>query len=106
MVPRAPCGKNERRSAESDALENQRPVGAAETKIVFDCYIDFHVARSVGTKVQITLWVLIEQIDRRGCLLLVQRQHRENTFDSPGTTEQMARHRFRGADHGVVGVVT
>ena len=44
-------------SGRSEAFEHQRTVGAAKTEIVFQRYVDFHVARRIGAVVQITLGI-------------------------------------------------
>ena len=59
----------------SRSFENERPVRAAKAKIVFDSYIDFEIAGGVGTVIQVTLWILVENIDGRGALLMVNREH-------------------------------
>ena len=89
----------------SNPLEDQRAVGAAKAKVVLDGDVDRYVPRRIGTKIQIALGILVEDIDRRRYLLVVQRQYGEHAFNSTGTTEQMACHGLGGADHGLVGMI-
>ena len=49
----------------SNPLEDQRAVGAAKAKVVLDGDVDRHVPRRIGTKIQIALGILVEDIDRR-----------------------------------------
>ena len=69
---------NKKSRRRSDALENQRAVGAAKTKIVFHSEVDTRITGGIGAKIQIAQWVLIEQIDRGRDFLVVQGQHRED----------------------------
>lgn len=46
-------------------LEHQRAVGAAEPERVLQRNVNTHLARSIGTVVEITLRVLVEDVDRR-----------------------------------------
>lgn len=62
----------------SDALENQRAIGPAKTEVVFDRKVNRRVTRGVGTKIQIALRILIEDVDGRRNFLVVQGQHGED----------------------------
>ena len=55
------------------APQHQGAVGAAESKIVFHRHLDFEIARDVGAIIKIALGILIENVDRRGDDLMVQR---------------------------------
>lgn len=55
----------------SDLAKNQRTVGAAKTKRVFDCDLDIHVARRVGTIVKIASGIRVVEIDRRRRFLMM-----------------------------------
>ena len=57
----------------SDALENERAVGPAKTKVVFDRYVNLHVTRNIGAVIEIALGILIEKIGGRRRFLLIQR---------------------------------
>ena len=55
------------------APQHQGAVGAAESKIVFHRHLDFEIARDVGAIIKIALGILIEDVDRWGDDLMVQR---------------------------------
>ena len=91
--------------ARSDPLEYQRAIGAAKTKIVFEGHINLHITRRVGAVVQIALGILVEEVGRWGCLLVMQRQHREDAFDAAGPAEQVTGHRLGRTHHRTFGVI-
>lgn len=52
-------------------LEHQRAVGAAEPERVLQRNVNTHVARGIGAVIEITLRVLLEDVDRRRRDLMV-----------------------------------
>ncbi len=62
----------------SNALEHQRAVSPTKAEVVLHGYVDLHVPCSVGTVVQITLEVLVEDVDGGRTLLVVKSQHGEH----------------------------
>ena len=54
-----------------NTAENNGAVGATKAKVVFNGHIDLHISSSVGTVVQIALWILIEDIDSRRRFLMM-----------------------------------
>ena len=78
--------------AASDALENQRAVGAAKTKIVFYSNLNVRIPRRIGTVVEVTFRVLVKNIDSWRNFLMVQRENRKNRLNAPGPAQQVTRH--------------
>ena len=60
-----------------DLAEHQGPVGAAKSKIVLHGHVDLQVPRGVGTVVQVTLGILVEDVDGGRGDLMVNRQEQE-----------------------------
>ncbi len=79
-------------STELDPTENQTAVGATETEVVFQRVVNFDIASGVGAVIQIALRILIVQVDGGPHFLVMQSQHRENTFNATCTTQQVAGH--------------
>jgi hypothetical protein len=46
--------------------KNQGAVSTTKAKVVFDCMVNLHIPSGIGSVVQVTLRVLIEDIDSRG----------------------------------------
>jgi len=63
-----PSGRRQGRpwDEHSDALEDQRAVGAAEPERVLQRDVDAHLARGIRAVIEIALGVLIEDVDGRG----------------------------------------
>lgn len=66
-----------------NAFEDQGPVGAAKTEIVFDRHVNLQVPRGVGAVVQVAFGILIKDIDRGRALLVVNGENREHRLDTP-----------------------
>lgn len=62
------------------AFEHQRTIRTTKTEIVFQCDVDLHVSRRVGTVVQIASGVLIEDVDGWWTLLMVQGEYGKDAF--------------------------
>lgn len=68
-----------------EALEDQRPVGAAKAEIILQGDIDLHLPCRIGTVVQITLRILVENINGRRGNLMMQRQNGEHRLQTTRT---------------------
>jgi hypothetical protein len=58
-------------------FEYQRAVGAAKAKIVLDGNVDLHIAGRIGAVIQVTFRVLVEDVDGRRALLMMQGKYRK-----------------------------
>src|SRR5262249_3745518 len=87
----------------SDSAENDRSVGAAESKRIGERVSQRHLTRRVGHVVQIATFARLMQVDGGRRHLIAKRQHGEYGLDAAGRSQQMPRHRFRRADGKLVG---
>ena len=87
------------------ALKNQTRVCAAKTEGVGDCCFDFYLPGPIGHAVKIAL--------RIGCLIIdggrydsiLNRHAGKGSFQCTCGSEWMSRHRLRGTDRKIVGMV-
>lgn len=75
-----------------NALKDQAPVRTAKAKVIFDSNVNFHVPCRIGAIVQVAFGILIEDIDRRRALLVVQCQYGKHRLDAARAPQEMARH--------------
>ena len=78
-----------------NALKHQASVRTAKAKIIFDSHVNLHVPCSIGAIVQIAFGVLIEDVDRRRTLLVVQCQYGKYRLNAARATQKVARHGLR-----------
>src|SRR5690606_40899863 len=93
------------RSSWLDSSDNHAAVGPAKTKRIGQRNIDLKIAGLIGAIIQITLWILIEDIDGRGRNLVIKRQRGEYCFNAPCRAQQMSRHGFGGVDDEFVSML-
>ena len=70
-----------------DAFEDQAAVGATKPEIVLNGNIDVHITRSIGTVVQITLRILVEDIGGGRADLVVQCEDGKYRLDAARATQ-------------------
>src|SRR5215470_15020949 len=80
------------------ALENQGGVGAAETERVGEGVLDSGFAGVIGNVVEIALGIRGFLIDGGRKNLVAQGEDANAGFEASGAAEEMAGHRFGGAD--------
>src|SRR5579864_8700990 len=86
---------------DSPPLEDQRRVGAAESKGIRELVLYFRLARHIGNVIQVALGVRLLEIDGRRQNLILQRQDADSCFQAAGSAEQMSRHGLRRAHRDV-----
>jgi hypothetical protein len=62
--------------------KNQGAISTTKAKVVFNGMVNLHVSGSIGTVVQITFRVLIEDIDGWWRLLVMKGQNSENRLQA------------------------
>ncbi len=78
--------------------KNQGTVSTPKAKIVFDCMVYLHIPGGIGAVVQITLRVLIKDIDSRWRFLVVEGQDRKYRLQAASTAQKVAGHRLSGVN--------
>jgi hypothetical protein len=85
------------------AAEQECAVGATETEGVGHGVFDCGFARVVWNQIHPSrVGVGVFEVDRGRQYLVAQREHRNTCFQSPGSAQQMPRHRFCGTHRGLV----
>src|SRR5579872_652472 len=88
-----------------ESPKNQTSVRSAETEAVGERVFDLHRPGFQGYVIGITALVGVFQVDGWRRDLVANRHHGDSGLQSARTSQQMAGHRFRGADGHLVSMV-
>src|SRR5215469_10519908 len=80
------------------SLENEAPVGAAESEAVGERIVDAHGARTVGNIIEIAQRIRVVEVDGRGSDLIANGQHSDARLEATGAPQQVTGHGLRGTD--------
>src|SRR3984957_21313235 len=86
----------------SMSAENERTVGATESKRVGQHVFQRHRTGVLGNVVEIAALTRMIQVDGRWRYLVAQCEHTENRLDRTGRAEQMSGHGFGGTHRQLV----
>src|SRR5229473_4560437 len=86
----------------SMSAENERAVGATESKRVGQHVFQRHLTRVLGNVVEIATLTRLIQVDGRRRHLVAQCEYAENRLDRTGRSKQMPGHGFGGAHRQIV----
>ena len=65
--------------------KNQGAVSTTKAKVVFDRMLDLHISGGIGAVVQVTLRILVEDIDGWWGFLVMERQNGKNRLQTAST---------------------